>query len=75
MTTAIAPRRPRRTVLAGAMLTGTVLAAVMPTAASAAVLRTQLTDGSIAPAASSSTIKLTPIASGLSSPRAHHQRS
>ncbi len=68
MTTAIAPRRLRRTVLAGAMLTGTVLAAVMPTAASAAVLRTQLTDGSIAPAVSSSTIKLTPIASGLSSP-------
>ena len=35
MTTAIAPRRLRRTVLAGAMLAGTVLAAVMPTAASA----------------------------------------
>ena len=68
MTTAIAPRRLRRTVLAGAMLTGTVLAAVMPTAASAAVLSTQLTDGSIAPAVSSSSIKLTPIASGLSSP-------
>ena len=68
MTTAIAPRRLRRTVLAGAMLAGTVLAAVLPTAASAAVLSTQLTDGSIAPAVSSSTIKLTPIASGLSSP-------
>ncbi len=68
MTTAIAPRRLRRTVLAGAMLAGTVLAAVMPTAASAIVRPVPLVDGTVAPAVSSSSIKLTPVASGLSSP-------
>jgi glucose/arabinose dehydrogenase len=68
MTTAIAPRRLRRTVLAGAMLTGTVLAAVLPTAASAVVRPVPLVDGTVAPAVSAGSIKLTPVASGLSSP-------
>ena len=68
MTTAIAPRRLRRTMLAGAMLAGTVLAAVMPAAASAVVRPLPLVDGTVAPAVSSGSIKLTPVASGLSSP-------
>ena len=68
MTTAIAPRRLRRIVLAGALLSGTVLAAVMPTAASALVRPGQVVDGSVAPAVLSSSIKFTPVASGLSSP-------
>jgi glucose/arabinose dehydrogenase len=68
MTTALAPRRLRRTVLAGAMLTGTVLAAVLPAAASAVVQPLPMVDGTVTPAVSTGTIKLTPVASGLSSP-------